>query len=98
MSRTVATGRPRRVPAGERSPSNVEQAGHTPLPFDRRYRRALSDAQLQRNLLNLQRSWRVSRDTAWSAYGKTTPAGEASKAHGAKPPVHIHGKPRSGPV
>jgi iron-sulfur cluster protein len=41
---------------------------HDPLPFEQRYKRALENAQLQRNLLNFQRSWRVSRDGAFAAY------------------------------
>src|SRR2546423_15559198 len=92
MSHAAVINKPRRVPV---SASHADHGGHEPLPFDRRYRRALSDAQLQRNLLNFQRSWRVSRDTAWSAYGQTTPAGEASKAPGANPHVHIPGTPGS---
>ncbi len=40
------------------------QSEHEPLPFDQRYRQALDNAQLQRNLLNFQRSWRVSREGA----------------------------------
>src|SRR4051812_6351132 len=95
MSQTVATGKPRKVPIGERSPSSVEQGGHTPLPFDRRYRRALSDAQLQRNLLNFQRSWRVSRDEAWSAYGRSRPAAAGGGAPSANPHVHIPDTPGS---
>ncbi|MEO8289009.1 MAG: LUD domain-containing protein [Chloroflexota bacterium] len=68
MSRTAVMGRPRRVPTGPQSPSNIEAGGHEPLPFEQRYRRALSDAQLQRNLLNFQRSWREGRDAAWAKY------------------------------
>lgn len=41
---------------------------HDPLPFEQRYRRALDNTQLQRNLLNFQRSWRVSREGAFAAY------------------------------
>src|SRR6478672_9893814 len=41
---------------------------HDPLPFEQRYRQALENEQLQRNLLNFQRSWRVSRETAFAAY------------------------------
>lgn len=41
---------------------------HDPLPFEQRYRRALDNAQLRRNLLNFQRSWRVSRQGAFAAY------------------------------
>ncbi|HMA34310.1 MAG TPA: LUD domain-containing protein [Chloroflexia bacterium] len=41
---------------------------HDPLPFEQRYRRALDNAQLGRNLLRFQRSWRVSRDDALTAY------------------------------
>src|SRR5438270_13067065 len=95
MSRTVAMNRPRKVPVGERSPSNVEQPDHAPLPFDIRYRRALSDAQLGRNLLNFQRSWRISRDTAWGAYGQSSPALPAPGAPSANPHVHIPHAPGS---
>ncbi|HYP40029.1 MAG TPA: LUD domain-containing protein [Chloroflexia bacterium] len=42
---------------------------HDPLPFEQRYKRALDDSQLQRNLLNFQRSWRVSREGAFADYG-----------------------------
>src|SRR3954452_22947068 len=41
---------------------------HDPLPFEQRYRRALDNPQLQRNLLNFQRSWRGSRETRFAAY------------------------------
>src|SRR5689334_7575560 len=37
-------------------------------PFAQRYRRALDNAQLGNNLLRFQRSWRVSRDDALTAY------------------------------
>jgi L-lactate dehydrogenase complex protein LldF len=65
MSLAAVTNKPRRVPV---SVSPADHGEHEPLPFEMRYRRALSDAQLQRNLLNFQRSWRVSRDTAWAKY------------------------------
>src|SRR5437868_15310366 len=72
-----------------RSPSSSPGAGgtdHDPLPFEQRYHRALGDAQLQRNLLNFQRSWRVSREGAFAAYAENParPAiepGETSAAH-----------------
>lgn len=41
---------------------------HDPLPFKERYRRALDNPQLRRNLLNFQRSWRISREGAFDAY------------------------------
>src|SRR5829696_2559294 len=41
---------------------------HDPLPFEERYRKALDNPQLRRNLLNFQRSWGVSRDGAFDAY------------------------------
>ncbi|HYP20394.1 MAG TPA: LUD domain-containing protein, partial [Chloroflexia bacterium] len=43
---------------------------HDPLPFEKRYRRALDNAQLRRNLLNFQRSWKVSRESAFSTYAE----------------------------
>ncbi|HEX9991194.1 MAG TPA: hypothetical protein VGE45_22250 [Chloroflexia bacterium] len=43
---------------------------HDPLPFEQRYRRALDNAQLRRNLLNFQRSWQVSREGAFSTYAE----------------------------
>lgn len=43
---------------------------HDPLPFEQRYRRALDNPQLRRNLLNFQRSWRVSREGAFSTYAE----------------------------
>src|SRR5512140_3004776 len=52
-------------------PGKSPRAGgteHDPLPFEQRYRRALDNAQLRRNLLNFQRSWRVSRQGAFAAY------------------------------
>ena len=39
----------RRVPAGGHTLSAGEESSHTPLPFEERYRKALSDGQLQRN-------------------------------------------------
>ena len=41
---------------------------HDPLPFQQRYAQALANEQLRRNLLNFQRSWRVSRESAFAAY------------------------------
>src|SRR5215212_1529752 len=65
---------------------------HDPLPFAQRYRRALDNAQLRRNLLNFQRSWRVSREGAFAAYAEnperggegtgTARAGQLSSASG----------------
>jgi iron-sulfur cluster protein len=43
---------------------------HDPLPFQQRYRRALKDTQLQRNLLNFQRSWADGRRAAFAAYAE----------------------------
>lgn len=45
-------------------------ADHHILPFPERYRRALANEQLQRNLLAFQRSWRSSRDAAFAAYAE----------------------------
>jgi len=50
---------------GPTEPGGTE---HDPAPFEERYRRALDNAQLQRNLLNFQRSWGVSREGAFTAY------------------------------
>ncbi len=55
--------------AGPRSPG-AGGTDHDPLPFDQRYRRALDDAQLQRNLLNFQRSWQGSREGTFAAYAE----------------------------
>lgn len=93
MSRTVALGRVRKVPAGEQSPSNVEASPHIPLPFGVRYRRALTDAQLGRNLLNFQRSWRDSRDAAWAAYAESPFAAGAPQSPTANPHVHLADTP-----
>ncbi|HKP53957.1 MAG TPA: LUD domain-containing protein [Chloroflexia bacterium] len=48
---------------------------HDPLPFEQRYRRALDNPQLRRNLLNFQRSWGVSRESAFVAYGENPERG-----------------------
>ena len=56
-----------REPPVRKSPG-VGGTEHDPLPFEQRYRRALDNAQLRRNLLNFQRSWRVSRQGAFAAY------------------------------
>src|SRR5215213_6315754 len=58
--------------------SSSESAGygHVPAPFKVRYRRALKDLQQKRNLSNFQRSWRVSRDTAFADYRSGGQAGE----------------------
>src|SRR5437867_64983 len=56
-----------REPPVRKSPG-VGGTEHDPLPFEQRYRRALDNAQLRRNLLNFQRSWRVSREGAFAAY------------------------------
>ncbi|MDQ3929463.1 MAG: LUD domain-containing protein, partial [Chloroflexota bacterium] len=92
MKRIPGTTIIRRVPAGKRSPSNVEESPHVPLPFEQRYRRALADAQLQGNLLNFQRSWRNSRDATWAAYEENplTPRFDSSDgAPSANPIVHL---------
>lgn len=57
--------------------------GHVPAPFKERYRRALQDLQQRRNLLNFQRAWRVSRDTAFANYQS---AGNAGETFGPTPP------------
>jgi L-lactate dehydrogenase complex protein LldF len=92
MKRIPGTSIIRKVPAGKRSPSNVEESPHIPLPFEQRYRRALADAQLQRNLLNFQRSWRDSRDAAWAGYRENplTPKLDGPEdAPNANPLVHL---------
>ncbi|MDQ3705979.1 MAG: LUD domain-containing protein [Chloroflexota bacterium] len=102
MKRIPGTGIIRKVPAGKRSPSNVEESPHIPLPFERRYRRALADAQLQGNLLNFQRSWRSSRDAAWAAYPENplTPKFDGSDGSdgvpNANPIVHLPDIPGMG--
>lgn len=96
MSRTVALGRARKVPIGRQSPSNIEAQSHVPLPFAVRYRRALGDAQLQRNLLNFQRSWRESRDVAWNGYAAAPFAPHPSQSSAlptANPHVHLPDNP-----
>src|SRR3982750_4790340 len=59
----------RRRKVSSRSPG-VGGTEHDPLPFAQRYRRALDNAQLRRNLLNFQRSWGVSREGAFAAYNE----------------------------
>ena len=44
--------------------------GHEPIPFNERYRRALKDEQLRRNLLNFQRSWADGRRAAFGAFAE----------------------------
>ncbi len=48
------------------SDAHQGSAAHEMLPFEVRYRRALSNQQLERNLLNFQRSWRTARDARWN--------------------------------
>ena len=59
----------------EALPGN-ESNHHVPPPFPERYRRALDDLQLRRNLLNFQRSWRVARDKAFGDYLAEGKSGE----------------------
>ncbi len=66
--KTKDEGRPDPQSAIRNPQSSGPQSDHTPLPFDQRYRQALDNAQLQRNLLNFQRSWSVSREGAFDAY------------------------------
>src|SRR3954471_20762646 len=89
MAQVTSTGRARRVPTGKRSPSNVEQSPHIPLPFEQRYRRALTDTQLERNLLNFQRSWRPSRDGAWAGYEESPFAPTITATRNANPLIHL---------
>jgi L-lactate dehydrogenase complex protein LldF len=85
---------------GEQSSARPASPGaggteHEPLPFEQRYRRALQDEQLQRNLLNFQRSWKVSRQNAFAAY-EENPARPAEEAHGHAAESHLplaHGTP-----
>ena len=42
-------------------------------PFDERYRAALSDARLPRNLLAFQRAWKTTRDAAFGRLATETP-------------------------
>ena len=47
-----------------------------PAPFKQRYRKALNDSRLSRNLLNFQRSWRVSRDETFAEFKTLGDSGE----------------------
>lgn len=47
-----------------------------PAPFKERYRKALADSRLSRNLLNFQRSWRVSRDETFAEFKTLGDSGE----------------------
>src|SRR5215203_682831 len=74
------------------NPAHSPGAGgtdHDPLPFDQRYRRALDNAQLQRNLLNFQRSWRVSREGTFAAYEENPqhPISDPAAQHNSHLPV-----------
>jgi L-lactate dehydrogenase complex protein LldF len=59
------------TPAADSHTPETAGTGHVPAPFKIRYKKALKDGQQQRNLLNFQRAWRVSRDTAFEAYQET---------------------------
>ncbi len=62
---------------GHESPDHAE--GHMsdkPAPFKQRYRKALADSRLSRNLLNFQRSWRVSRDETFAEFKTMGDSGE----------------------
>lgn len=58
---------PRKVQTKSLGASGTE---HDQMPFEQRYRRALDNVQLRRNLLNFQRSWLVSRESAFSSYAE----------------------------
>jgi iron-sulfur cluster protein len=61
--------------------------GHEDLPFAERYRKALSDGQLRRNLLAFQRAWRPSRDAAFAGFASNPARPEIeSRPH---PRVHV---------
>ena len=65
---------------------------HDPLPFEQRYRRALDNAQLRRNLLNFQRSWQVSREGAFAAYAENperAATDPVEQAHSHTPVSHM---------
>lgn len=47
-----------------------------PAPFKQRYHKALADGRLSRNLLNFQRSWRVSRDETFAEFKTLGDSGE----------------------
>ena len=49
-------------------------------PFTERYREALADSRLPRNLLAFQRAWRVTRDAAFQAVGFTETRGRLMRA------------------
>ncbi len=68
-----------------------EPNGHDdPAPFKERYRKALADSRLSRNLLNFQRNWRPSRDMMFAEfkamgddgekYGEPTPRPQETSA------------------
>src|SRR5256885_2350308 len=63
-----------------RSSPGAGGTDHDPLPFEERYRRALANKQLQRNLLNFQRSWQVSRTSAFEAYAQNPAHMEVGEA------------------
>ncbi len=75
VAAAVAAGVGLGLVAGHRSPAAQD--------FRRRYRRALADPRLARNLLAFQRSWRPSRDAAFALLAETAPApdGATSAAH-----------------
>jgi L-lactate dehydrogenase complex protein LldF len=59
--------------AADHSPGHMEDK---PAPFKQRYRKALADSRLSRNLLNFQRSWRVSRDETFAEFKTLGDSGE----------------------
>jgi iron-sulfur cluster protein len=54
------------------------QAHDTVRPFAERYRQALADARLPKNLLAFQRAWRLTRDAAFDRLSRETPSLGAS--------------------
>ena len=75
------------------SDAHQGSTAHEMLPFEVRYRRALSNQQLERNLLNFQRSWRTARDAVWQAYAESGMAPQPAGAPNANPLASLGDSP-----
>ena len=82
---------PRTEPASDQPMAQGEphDPSHEIPPFPQRYRKALADAQLGRNVLTFQRSWRERRDGMFAGYAANPLRPDVDAATVAHSPVPV---------
>lgn len=81
------------TPEATFSPASIEAVEDTPRPFAERYRLALQDSQLRRNLVTFQAAWREARDAGWDAYSQSAETADQPQPPTANPHVCLRDTP-----